>query len=496
MAALLAADTIPQDTYRDPGARALVERAVLARARDEDGISAFEGTVQEHLRIGISPLRFRRERTLFQSDRLARVRWERESGRTIQWIGKRDAVPLIGERARVFWSRDDGEGGGSISLGLSEPSENRSDSASLAIQEAIAGNLSPLVFTYRPGNDRLAFGDRFAVHPLGDSAPSYYRYRSGDTLRLSAPGEPDLVLVEILVQPRTASWELLSGSLWFDRATGALARAHYRPSTALDLKADEGEDVPGFLTPFRFELEYLTIEYSLHESEWWLPRRFATEGRVRAGRLLRGSFQADWIVRDYLVNTEESKLSANTNLPTGWLRESGDWVARDGTREEVVVVVPPLDTLESPASFAGAAEERPRVAFSEAELANIRRDLLQVLPTPPRGRYGLAYGFQDGNLRYNRVEGVGLGASTEIPITPRATLAPQLRVGLMDGQVRGSASLYRGREGQPVRGHRISKTYSHSRLRGSPLPGRFHFESDTSQLPFSLLRRNRERGLH
>ena len=40
---------------------------------------------------------------------------------------------------------------------------------------------------------------------------------------------------------------------------------------------DDAEDVPGFLQPIEAEINYVTVEYSLYEFEYWLPRRFAME---------------------------------------------------------------------------------------------------------------------------------------------------------------------------------------------------------------------------
>ena len=443
LVALLTPDTIPIDTYRDPGARVLIERAQDARAREGSGISSYEGLLRERIYLGLAAARFRRERALFQSERVARVRWDADAGRTIQWLGAVDEVPVLGDRGEVAWRRA-GREEGSGSIGVRMRDEATGEEAR-RIQGALAENLSPLVFNYRPGHDRLAFGNRFALHPLADTAALHYRYRSGDTLRVTLPGEArDVRLIEVLVEPRRAQFELLAGSLWFDARTGALVRAHYRPSVAFDLAVDEGEDVPGFLHPVQVEIEFVTIEYSLQELEWWLPRRFGVQGEVRAGGLIRAPFAVEWSVGDYLVNSDETRIpDAGDSL--GWIVHSGTWEDRDGTTEKVEVLVPPLDSLRTSSLLTGETLGPSGVAFSEEELADIRRDLASLMPRRRFYAGGLAYGFADRNLRYNRVEGVSAGISTRFALGSTSGIAPRLRLGIADRQIRGGLSIHHAR---------------------------------------------------
>ena len=84
------------------------------------------------------------------------------------------------------------------------------------LDDVFAGQL--FGFGLDPGTDRLSFTeDEWALHPLADSATDHYRFASGDTLRLAfASGQPDIVLYEILVEPRRSDFRLIAGSLWFD----------------------------------------------------------------------------------------------------------------------------------------------------------------------------------------------------------------------------------------------------------------------------------------
>lgn len=354
---------------------------------------------------------------------------------------------MLGRGAQMEWSRGQGDEGGSVSIGLGG-GDDVSAEDERAVQAALIRNLSPLIFTYRPGDDRLAFGNRFALHPLADSANRHYRYQSGDTLRIRLPAEErDVTLIEIQVEPRRSAFELLAGSLWFDQRTGDLVRAHYRPSRPFDLAQDDGEDVPGIFSPLRVDIEYLTVEYSLQELEWWLPRRFGIQGEVRAGRLLRAPLTADWSLSQILVNTDETLIPDEATLPEGWASNSGEWEYRDGSSEAVRIIAPPIDSLRRSPLLSEDPPGVSPVAFSQAEIDELKSDLEALTPAPPLIASGFAYGLADRNLRYNRVEGLSVGASTQLAVGPRTVVEPRIRYGVLDQQIRGSLGLHWGDEG-------------------------------------------------
>jgi hypothetical protein len=73
--------------------------------------------------------------------------------------------------------------------------------------------------------------------------------------------------------------------LWFEVETGHLVRAIYRPSIPMDLRATvasagDGNQAP-WLRPMVFTVKSVSVEFSLHEGRWWLPRRQAAEGEVQ-----------------------------------------------------------------------------------------------------------------------------------------------------------------------------------------------------------------------
>jgi hypothetical protein len=64
------ADTIPADTYADPGAHRLIERARAARGSEAEGLDGYEVLLHERLYVGLGVARVRRERVHIYLDGL------------------------------------------------------------------------------------------------------------------------------------------------------------------------------------------------------------------------------------------------------------------------------------------------------------------------------------------------------------------------------------------------------------------------------------------
>lgn len=448
-----AQDTFPSDTYADPGTQSLVEAAMAARKRDEGEILSYEGILRERLYIGFSGLTFRRERSLLERERVARFRWSREDGKSIQWMGLRQEVPIASRG-------DDVEGGvrlrrNSISVGVTVGKRGGSEADSVAvaqsIQEGFLDDFDPGVFVSEPGSDRLGLGNEFALNPLADSAGYYYRYRSGDTLRLQLPTENrTITLIEVLVEPREAAFELLAGSLWFDEVSGILARASYRPSRPYELSDEEGEDnTPGILKPVQIEFDYFTVEYSLQEFRWWIPRRFAMEGEVRIGRVIRMPLIIESTFTDTRVNQDESELLLpEKDLPEGWIRQVVVREEEGEAPDTMLVIVPPVDSLFNSTLLSEDFLGPTPMAFSQDEIDQLASDLQQLLPSYYSLTPSLNLGWASGLHRYNRVEGLSLGVGGSLDLSPIFSVDAEARLGLSDLEPRGEFTVNRGMEGR------------------------------------------------
>ena len=253
----------PGDTWRDPGAAALIGRARAARNQDLGDIRHYEARLRQRAYVGFRGIGFRRERGVFEEERAARIRWERGGERTVVWTGARREVPIL--------------------AGIEGAPEAMAEELSTDLLRS--SDAGPLLSD--PWDDRLTLAGtgNWALHPLADTAGLHYRYASGDTLRIALPDGRTVTLYEARVEPRAVRFDLLAGSLWFDSAQGGLVRATYRPARPFDLELDEPEDasdVPGLLKPIRAEIRYITVDYSFHEFRCGFPGAGPSRGRRRS----------------------------------------------------------------------------------------------------------------------------------------------------------------------------------------------------------------------
>ncbi|MBT8478402.1 MAG: hypothetical protein KJO06_05745, partial [Gemmatimonadetes bacterium] len=153
-------DTIPSDTYADEGARYLLQRAREARGTEAAGLASYEATITERIYVGLSASRFRRERGLFLSEQIARVRWDSAGTETYRWMASRQEVPIIGDLA---------------------------DDEGRKVERGDYGEDPDDLIPLDPTADRLMMGGETFLHPLADTAGFHYRFASGDTIRIVLP---------------------------------------------------------------------------------------------------------------------------------------------------------------------------------------------------------------------------------------------------------------------------------------------------------------------
>ncbi len=399
-------DTIPIDTYADEGAHRMIERARTARGTEATGLDSYEATLSERLYVGLSAARFRRERGLFLSEQVARIRWSAEGKETYRWIGSRQEVPIVGDLA-------DGE---DRKLERGEPGEGPDD-------------LIPL----DPAGDRLLLAGEAFLHPLADSAAFHYRYASGDTIRIILPSsDTEITLVQVRVEPRRAEFGLLAGAVWFDAETAALVRGAFRPARDFSLDLDEPEDareVPGFLKPITARVDHMIVDYALQELRWWLPWRVRFEGEGRAGRLLRVPVVIEVSVSDYSLNEADTLDIPEDRLPPGWERRTAERELDDGRTIREVTILPPQDSLRNSPLLSEEFFSGEPVSFSRRELSRVREELdrvaLQETVALP-SLSGLAA------FRYNRVEAISAGLTHQRSVSSGLTGWGEIRLGVGD----------------------------------------------------------------
>jgi hypothetical protein len=254
--------------FKDGSAREILMLARDARMRQDSALLSYDATTYQRISAGLGFARIGRDRLAFRSEDATHVRWRRGVGAYVDVTGQRTVVPIAGNSGEVTMN----------------------------------GSISPI--PYYPGSETLWIGSSVAraqvdenqgiVHPLAEGAEAYYTYQSGDSVTFRLPDAKTIRLRELKVRPREPKWNLAVGSLWFDMSGGQLVRAAYRMSEPMDIvavaKADdpkEFDDVPAVMKPMLFpmtaQISAIGVEYGLYQGHFWLPRVQVAEGGARMG---------------------------------------------------------------------------------------------------------------------------------------------------------------------------------------------------------------------
>jgi hypothetical protein len=482
--------------FKDPAAKVLLERARIARLRQDSALVSYDAKAYERVSVGLGVKFLGRERLAFRHEDAARVRWSRKNGALVEVTGSRTVVPMATEA--------DGET-------QADPS------------------LSPV--PYFPGRDNLWIGsgtarpevdERELVHPLAVGAEAYYSYETGDSLSMTLPDGQVLMLRELRIAARQPKWNVTVGSFWFDERSAQLVKAAYRLSTPMDIWAvakeenqreaaeraadtsaaprrrrnnDDGPPgwVKAFMSPMKADISGITVEFGLYNQRFWLPRSQSVEGYAQAS-FMRVPIAFEQRFRYESVNGIDSvppNPAARRRNPITELRDSlrkagvdsvlRDSLVRQARRARVDSLVKErerecatsgLNTRYSTRSN-GALLLAVSVPCDSARLANSpdlpgsiydaneelwgkadRDELMKALsfglqpgwgPTVPTLEYGLS------QTRYNRVEGLStaiaatsaLGKGYEVSLTARGSYA--------DRQLNGEFALWRSNGSRTLR---------------------------------------------
>lgn len=462
-AAVLFQLQVPADAYADSATRALVADARAARNRNERLVTSYRVRASQRLGIGIRALT--RDRMLWRQELVADIHWRRDSVSTATVVGAREAAPVA-------------ERGDRLPAGLQ-------------------GDVRDLIVD--PASDYLdvigADGDEGFLYPLRDGSERDYRFATGGTTEIGLPDGRRIRLVALEVRPRRADWRLINGTLWFDADTKGLVRAAFRPARPYELRRDldpeERDDVPGWVNA-RAEVRFVTLEYGLYESRWWLPRYMAIDAEGSMGSWLDAPFKIERIYQEYEVEGGTPPDPDSDFVPAGRSR----WVSHDGTPADSIASQRVADSLRAElrecirdararsdsADRRGAvrievAACRERFSSGDNLVVHVPADTLALLTAPELGAPILQMGdliteqelvtLRDaiGGLperpweahlelpkgwsallreaRYNRVEGLSLGVSGALDLG-RLRLDARGRLGIAD--VEPNAELVLARE--------------------------------------------------
>ena len=258
-------------------------------------------------------------------------------------------------------------------------------------------HLDHLVVVQDEFGDLIRIGDgdevEAVLHPAAPGSENFYDFLLADSITLSLPGPLQEVRVyEVQVRPRNPDTPAFLGSIFLDRDTRAIVRMSFT------------------FTPASYEDPYLdhiriSLENGLWNGKYWLPYRQQLEIRrevpwldIPAGSIIKGWFE----VGDYQINPD---LPPNlflgptiTTLPEARRRE---FPFEEGLHEHLDTegLRPPPEMEEIRSLALGLARDR--------YLSGLRKLRLH-LPAP----------IISSAIRYNRAEGLYLGAGASYGLEP------------------------------------------------------------------------------
>lgn len=407
-----AAPSTPTDAYLDPSARTLVQQARERRARVERRIDGYRVVAKQRIYAGLHTLG--RNRTLFSQELAARVDWRRDGVGRVEVLGGREAVPMAERGAKL-------------------PDDLRSDVADLAFDP---DRLQLSLLMGADGDVDVDGEDKSLIDPLGPESEAHYRFRTGESTAIRLPDGRTIRITELEVLPRRSDFRLLRGSMWVDDESHGVVRSVFRLARPFDISRDLDDDIPAgvrVLGPMRAQLEYLTVEYALWQGRWWLPRLIAMEAGAEVGVLGKFPVRFERSYSGYSVDATPEAEVRDLPVRAAVQRSRADSTTHpcSGKGERVCVcehgscrfweVSLPADTAalvhsaDLPPSLAAGGE---RMITGE-EVSDLARILDRAVHGPGVSVPEVHWRVADLSLlRYNRVEGLSVGARADAELGP------------------------------------------------------------------------------
>ncbi|MBW3630283.1 MAG: hypothetical protein KY464_13420 [Gemmatimonadetes bacterium] len=446
-APLPAQSVVSSDAYQDPRARELVRLARQRRAAVDTRITSYQTEARERTSVRLTAAGF--ERLIFRRETAARIHWTPDTVR-IEVLGAREAQPLVK---------------GGVDRGPPD----------------IAGLTPNLAFEPTSSEVLFRVDSTTIQHPLEPGRETHYRFASGDSTSIHLPNGRVVRLRELRVTARRPDPKLINGSFWVDAESHAVVRAGFRLSRGY---SSAGRGVAALAPEVTGELDHVAIDYGLWDLRWWLPRTMVARGVLRvAGMRLGVAYERSY--EDYRVQGDTFSAAApppvelagsavrpcrpettgsitisigDSRAPAvrdsawnaGWDRTAARLARRDtatsdgaagsgnGCRRPYVITrAEGVDLVNSPELPTNIYEEGEGVV-SALEMAKLA-ELLNGIPATPWSLARLRLQLLTPELvRYNRVEGLSLGARAVLALGPAEARA-ELRAGT-SGELGGRLS--------------------------------------------------------
>lgn len=492
---------LERTAFKDSASRALLLRARAARFEQDSTLLSYDASAYQRISAGLGFRAIGRDRLLFRAEHATRVRWSRTGGLHVDVKGRRTVFPMIEDNDNDVNLEDIGPipyypgrealwvGSG---LARAEVDENEmvhpiatgseayykyeaGDSLTITLSDGKAIRLRELRIEPRRPEWKFSVGSFWFDQTSGQLVRAVYRFAS--------PMNIWAVADEEVAREREE-----------DRKAGRTS--------------DPDDEVPGWvkgmMSPMEANLEAVTVEYGLYGGRYWLPRTQYAEGHAKAS-FMRVPFKLEESFKYASVNGTDSLPPMLKTLTRRELRDSlfgGDttrWadlppevrkertqilarydsvrrVERDERRKAECASTGMYSTVESrfdgtlrstvrtpcdTAVLSRAKELPPSIYDPGEELFGVseRNELLKALdfslqpvwaPMPIRLEYGLA------QTRYNRVEGLSVGARASQLLGKGYSWDAGARFGTADHSLYGDLSVARtnGRHTYRLGGYR------------------------------------------
>jgi hypothetical protein len=383
LSALVLVETTSAQQWNDPRALALVRQATERRAQQlaDSGLVDYQATAHGYVtflaQLGEG---FREPPQVVKADELAlEVYWRAPNLSKQRIVGRRDTTLLPTD---IQYHRDH--------LGI------------------VQNNFPAII--------RLGEGDEVqdVPHPLSVAGLEGYDFALTDSLRMSIPGRV-IGVYEVKVRPKDDRQPRVIGALYLDRDNGQVVRMALSFTRAAFLDK-QLEDL------------FVVLENGLVGTRFWLPRRQEIEIRRTATWLdypVRGIIRGRWDIGEYQLNTGIPRQAFAgpeiVAVPLA-LQKSYAWPSARI-----------LDSLP-PDVRAITADEIRRVQVEARAL--VREQALRRA----RGSALAAHGISDF-ARFNRIEGVALGAGLTGQLGAGVSVSGQGRYGLDDHEAKALLEL-------------------------------------------------------
>lgn len=436
----------PGDAYADAAARVLVREARARRVAVDTRIEAYETKVLERISMGLNA--GLGERLLYRRETASHIHWTRDTVR-IEVLGAREVLPAVKTTPQI-------------------PAD-------------LSAYVPALAFDPVDSEMLLRFDSTAVRNPLAAGSEADYRFASGDSTVIRLPDGRSVTLRELRITPRRRDPQLISGSFWLDADTYAVVQAYFRLARGYDSRRDSRGRAAGLMPAIHAEIDYIAVDYGFWELRWWLPRTVAARGMIQVGPL-RMPLSYERRYDDYAVTGDTGRVAVDTTAapaarlcrPSTRFTVQASVGQRDTASEatgrrartrrdrrtpnpdpevadsaticdrEFIVTRASDEELMGSALLPGDAYAGESAVIDEAELRAIA-GRVRGIPGPAWqvGRPVVQLGSSGpGLVRYNRVEGLSLGARALFDFGAAAADA-ELRIGTAAGEVGAEAGVSR-----------------------------------------------------